>query len=64
MELDLWEGQFNLSGSRIMDGDDDSPEHDQEVVYSGDTTWWGEDSAVSMSTVSNYVKVNLKLKFI
>jgi len=50
MELDLWEGQFNLSGSRIMDGDDDSPEHDQ-VVYSGDTTWWGEDSAVSMSTV-------------
>lgn len=51
MELDLWEGQFNLSGSRIVDGDDDSPEHDQETIYSGDTTWWGEDSAVSMSTV-------------
>ena len=47
MELDLWEGQFNLSSLQGLVG----LEEGQYEDFSRGTTCWAEDSVVTMGTV-------------
>lgn len=49
MELDLWQGQFNLSSLQGLEGLTD--EEFEEEDYSRGSTCWGEDSVVTMGTV-------------
>ena len=62
MELDLWEGQFNLSslaGAEDEDlglGGEGSREEDLLEMYSSVATCWGEDSSVTMGTVRNRIR--------
>ena len=62
MELDLWEGQFNLSSLKFLDGDEpdslDLSSFTQEELetYRMGSTCWGKDSSVTMGTV-RYFKV-------
>jgi len=57
MELDLWEGQFNLSSLKFLDGDEpdslDLSSLTQEELesYRMGSTCWGKDSSVTMGTV-------------
>ena len=57
MELDLWEGQFNLSSLAGADDEDlglggeGRREEDLLEMYSSGATCWGEDSSVTMGTV-------------
>ena len=51
MELDLWQGQFNLSSLQGLEGLTD--EEFEEEDYSRGSTCWGEDSVVTMGTVSD-----------
>ena len=56
MELDLWEGQFNLSSPTMEQFTTSLSTEDLQKLglAEGDSsTCWGEDSAVTMSTVSN-----------
>ena len=48
MELDLWEGQFNLSSLQGLEG---LADEEYEEDYSRGSTCWGEDSEVTMGTV-------------
>ena len=50
MELDLWEGQFNLSSLQGLAEEEYGGE--EEENYSRSSTCWGEDSVVTMGTVS------------
>ena len=47
MELDLWEGQFNLSSLQGLQGLTDEEYED----YTRGATCWGGDSVVTMGTV-------------
>ena len=49
MELDLWQGQFNLSSLQGLEGLTDE---EYEEDYSRGSTCWGEDSVVTMGMVS------------
>ena len=51
MELDLWEGQFNLSSLQGLEGLTEEYQEEEEE-YSRGSTCWGEDSLVTMGTVS------------
>ena len=57
MELDLWEGQFNLSSLAGADDEDlglggeGRRGEDLLEMYSSGATCWGEDSSVTMGTV-------------
>ena len=57
MELDLWEGQFNLSSLAGAEDEDlglgagEGLSQDQVEMYSRGATCWGEDSSVTMGTV-------------
>ena len=51
MELDLWEGQFNLSSLQGLAEEEYGGE--EEENYSRSSTCWGEDSVVTMGTVSD-----------
>ena len=51
MELDLWEGQFNLSSLQGLEGLTEE-EYEEDYDYSRGSTCWGEDSVVTMGTVS------------
>ena len=69
MELDLWEGQFNLSslaGAEDEDlglGGEGSREEDLLEMYSSVATCWGEDSSVTMGTVRNRIREENTLKY-
>ena len=55
MELDLWEGQFNLSSPTLEQFTTSLSTEDlqQLGLMEGDSsTCWGEDSTVTMGTVS------------
>ena len=54
MELDLWEGQFNLSSLQGLEGLTDE-EYEEE--YSRGSTCWGEDSVVTMGTVQVHCRL-------
>ena len=63
MELDLWEGQFNLSSLKFLEGDE-SAEYDGASLteeeldqYRTRSTCWGEDSTVNMGTVRTFLKI-------
>ena len=47
MELDLWEGQFNLSSLPGLEGLTEEEYED----FSRSSTCWGQDSVVTMGTV-------------
>ena len=49
MELDLWEGQFNLSSLPGLEGLTDEEYED----FSRSSTCWGQDSVVTMGTVGS-----------
>ena len=57
MELDLWEGQFNLSSLAGAEDEDlglageGLSQEDLVEMYSRGSTCWGEDSSVTMGTV-------------
>ena len=56
MELDLWEGQFNLSSLAGAEDEDlglgaGEGQEDLVEMYSRGATCWGEDSSVTMGTV-------------
>ena len=56
MELDLWEGQFNLSSLAGAEDEDlglgaGEGQEDMVEMYSRGATCWGEDSSVTMGTV-------------
>jgi len=57
MELDLWEGQFNLSSLKFLDGDEpdsldlSSLTQEELETYRMGSTCWGKDSSVTMGTV-------------
>lgn len=53
MELDLWEGQFNLSSLQGLEG---LTEEQYEEEYSRGATCWGEDSVVTMGTVHSQLQ--------
>ena len=54
MELDLWEGQFNLSSPTMEQFTTSLSTEDLQqlgLVEGDSSTCWGEDSAVTMGTV-------------
>ena len=54
MELDLWEGQFNLSSPTMEQFSTSLSTEDLQqlgLVEGDSSTCWGEDSAVTMGTV-------------
>jgi hypothetical protein len=54
MELDLWEGQFNLSSQTMEQFSTSLSTEDLQqlgLVERDSSTCWGEDSAVTMGTV-------------
>jgi hypothetical protein len=56
MELDLWEGQFNHSSPSMEQFTTSMSTEDLQqlgLVEGDSSTCWGEDSAVTMGTVSN-----------
>ena len=62
MELDLWEGQFNLSSLAGAEDEDlglrgEGPSQEDLVeMYGRGSTCWGEDSSVTMGTVRSQKK--------
>ena len=60
MELDLWEGQFNLSSPTLKQFTTSLSTEDlqQLGLMEGDSsTCWGEDSTVTMGTVRNDISM-------